>query len=258
VGNGWEQPEGEDWKITTSGAVSAIKNGWNEVLVRPSAEKYRDGKASAMFIPTPGGAYAVVARYHNGAYYNVWFFNQSKWMAFSKVLDTSQAPNHSIIPNGISVTSLPTTSGYVLELVTESLSLTKTKLTVNLYDTGGNLTFTYSVNDTEPILQTAGQWGVSAYQPVGFDNFTSAKNVAYILLDTSQKNMLFGEAVTISVHLTDSNTNQTVQLSDDKGGSFSSSTLTLDENNGYTATSTYTPTQTGEITITATSSNGIT
>jgi hypothetical protein len=57
VGNGWEQPEGEDWQITTSGAVSAIKNNWNEVLVRPSAEKFRDGKASITFIPTLDEAY---------------------------------------------------------------------------------------------------------------------------------------------------------------------------------------------------------
>jgi hypothetical protein len=57
------------------------------------------------------------------------------------------------------------------------------------------------------------------------------------------------------VSLINSSANQTILLSDDKGGSFGSTTLTLDDNNGYTATTTYTPAQAGEITITAISSN---
>jgi hypothetical protein len=110
-------------------------------------------------------------------------------MNFSKVLNTSQSPNDNIIRVPVPDASLPTTSEYVLEIVTESLSPTETKLTANMYDTNGLLTFTHSINDTEPSLQTAGQRGINAYQVDKFDNFISAKSAARISLGSSSKNI---------------------------------------------------------------------
>lgn len=174
-------------------------------------------------------------------------------------MNTSQAPNSNYIVISIPADSLPTTSGYVLELVAESLSLTQTKRTANLYDTGGNLTFTHSINDSEPSLQTIGQWGINVYLPYEVDSFISAKSTTetgtLFWVDTNHQ---FGNDVSITLQATDFNTSQTVTLSDNQGGSFNPTTLTFDEDNEYTATTSYTPTQAGEITITATASNGMT
>ncbi|MDR0608219.1 MAG: hypothetical protein LBG52_07995 [Candidatus Peribacteria bacterium] len=58
------------------------------------------------------------------------------------------------------------------EFIVNSLSEDTTYLEFNVYDMTGNTLATITGTDSTPVLQTSGNWGISAYDRSSFDDFS--------------------------------------------------------------------------------------
>jgi hypothetical protein len=144
------------------------------------------------------------------------------------------------------------------EFIVESIDESSSSLTFTVYDGDLNAgvikTTTYV--DSTPELQTVGKWGIGGRDTLA-DNARGVAFDAVTLYTTSMPFAITADKAivqtsdTVTLTLFDEKEN-TITLTDDKGGSFNPTTITLNAGNNYTATVTYTPITAGDTVITAT------
>ncbi|MDR2523971.1 MAG: GDSL-type esterase/lipase family protein [Candidatus Nomurabacteria bacterium] len=275
VGNGWEVAARSGASGVTTWNVNGNKlaltnsptgSGWDAHLLRPSSEAQQDAKISTAL---PGLAlnkfYGLVSRYHNDitdgkTFYGAFIFKTSAGNVNIRIKavknDADMGTNNSnvsqIMSETVTVDDALLSAAAKFEFSAVSISPSQTQLTVTIFDDQDNEIATRSVNDTTPILQTAGQWGVSSYtmQTVGvqYDDITVSAVDRGLQFDIDKENVKFGENVELTLS---GLVEQTVTLGDGgAGGTFlPSNVVTLNAGNGYNAVVNYTPQHLGDIEI---------
>ncbi|MDR3169409.1 MAG: GDSL-type esterase/lipase family protein [Candidatus Peribacteria bacterium] len=157
------------------------------------------------------------------------------------------------------------TSPYITtEFIVESIDETSSRLTFTVYDGDLNAaiikTTTYDDSTTE--LQTAGKWGIGGrdtslddIRGVAFDAVTLYTTSMPFAITVDKDIVQTSDTVTFTLF---DEKESTITLTDDKGGVFTPTTVTLDAGNKYTATATYTPVIAGATVITATANDSTT
>lgn len=282
--NGWLQPLGSVWSITSNQLVpTSAGTGlpfYEYPLARPTSVK--NGKARATFtVPATAGtsvvdAYPMIARYTDGstAYYLAYFYTiNNNTQATLRVCPATVGVENCNTGNGnyninnpwsfisnATVNPSDFAAPITLEMEINSINATTTELTVAvLKDNGSILTSTggspLTLNGTDSTAgaQNAGMWGLNSFNSLSkYDNYTLYQTQAApvdMALNTNVDIIEFGSPITLTVS---DDVEQTVTFSDSgMGGTFNPATVDLSADNSFTAATVYTPVKAGEVVFTA-------
>ncbi|MDR3168461.1 MAG: hypothetical protein LBU27_01490 [Candidatus Peribacteria bacterium] len=273
VGNGWKATTNNPNPLscgTTGDNAWEVRNGRlqprcyqssNPILLRPSSESLKNGRADILFTVFSGNVneyaqWRIIARHTYDTGNNINYYYEGvispghNWIAVGRKNSTNN--NYALSSMKSSLITIPVDTLLKAELITESISSSETRITLNLYNLGdgGNLLATTTMLDTTPELQQSGQWGVWTNQRPTVNKFDLYAIDADINISAVNA-ISFGNDLTI--HLVDDGDN-VITFSDDTGGIFSPNPVILNAENNYQATVLYSPIKAGNVIISGTQS----